>query len=128
MKGHGQKFTRKMHLAVTALLQAPTIEAAARRCGVSTSTLSRWVKRPEFQDVYEQARTDLVARSLSSLQIASIEALEALKRNAACGLPSVEVRAATALLDQSLRATELAGLEARLDALEDTVKADGPHE
>ena len=76
MKGHGQKFTRKMHLAVTALLQAPTIEAAARRCGVSTSTLSRWVKRPEFQDVYEQARHDLVTRSLSSLQIASIEALE----------------------------------------------------
>ena len=128
MKGHGQKFTRKMHHAVIALLQSPTVEAAAGLCGVSESTLLRWSKRPDFQEAYTQARRDLVQRSLSSLQIASIEALDALKRNVACGLPSVEVRAATALLDQSLRATELAGLEARLDALEDTVNADGPHE
>ena len=70
----------------------------------------------------------MVQRSLSSLQTASIEALDALKRNLACGLPAIEVRAASALLDQSLRATELAGLEARLDALEDTVKAECTHE
>jgi len=60
--------------------------------------------------------------------LASIEALDALKRNLACGLPAIEVRAASALLDQSLRATELAGLEARLDALEDTVTAACTHE
>ena len=64
----------------------------------------------------------------AALQTASIEALDALKRNVACGLPAIEVRAASALLDQSLRATELAGLEARLDALEDTVKAERTHE
>ena len=44
------------------------------------------------------------------------------------GLPAIEVRAASALLDQSLRATELAGLEVRLDALEDTVTAACTHE
>ena len=128
MKGHGQKFTRKMHHAVIALLQSPTVEGAARLCGVSESTLSRWIKRSDFQDVYTQARSELVQRSLSSLQTASIEALDALKRNLACGLPAIEVRAASALLDQSLRATELAGLEARLDALEDTVTAACTHE
>jgi len=128
MKGHGQKFTRTMHHAVIALLQSPTIEGAAGLCGVSESTLSRWIKRSDFQDVYTQARSELVQRSLSSLQTASIEALDALKRNLACGLPAIEVRAASALLDQSLRATELAGLEARLDALEDTVTAACTHE
>jgi len=128
MKGHGQKFTRKMHHAVIALLQSPTVEGAAGVCGVAPSTLSRWIKRSDFQDVYTQARSELVQRSLSSLQTASIEALDALKRNLACGLPAIEVRAASALLDQSLRATELAGLEARLDALEDTVTAACTHE
>ena len=127
MKGHGQKFTRKMHHAVIALLQSPTVEGAAGLCGVSDSTLSRWIKRSDFQDVYTQARSELVQRSLSSLQTASIEALDALKRNVACGLPAIEVRAASALLDQSLRATELVGIEARLDALECAVKSQGEH-
>ena len=127
MKGHGQKFTRKMHHAVIALLQSPTVEGAAGLCGVSESTLSRWIKRSDFQDVYTQVRNDLVQRSLSSLQTASLEAIDALKRNVACGLPAIEVRAASALLDQSLRATELVGLEARLDALECAVKSQGEH-
>ena len=52
MKGHGQKFTRKMHHAVIALLQSPTVEGAAGLCGVSESTLSRWIKRSDFQDAY----------------------------------------------------------------------------
>ena len=127
MKGHGQKFTRKMHHAVSALLQSPTVEAAAGLCGVSESTLSRWIKRSDFQDVYTQARRELVQRSLSSLQTASVEALDALKRNLACGLPAIEVRAASALLDQSFRATELLGIEARLDALECAVKSQAEH-
>ena len=127
MKGHGQKFTRKMHHAVIALLQSPTVEGAAGLCGVSESTLSRWIKRSDFQDVYTQARNELVQRSLSSLQTASIEALDALKRNLACGLPAIEVRAASALLDQSLRATEFVGIEARLDALECAVRSQGEH-
>ena len=127
MKGHGQKFTRKMHHAVSALLQSPTVEAAAGLCGVSESTLSRWIKRSDFQDVYTQARRELVQRSLSSLQTASVEALDALKRNLACGLPAIEVRAASALLDQSLRATELLGIEARLAALECAVKSQAEH-
>ena len=127
MKGHGQKFTRKMHHAVIALLQSPTVEGAAGLCGVSESTLSRWIKRSDFQAVYTQARRELVQRSLSSLQTASVEALDALKRNRACGLPAIEVRAASALLDQSLRATELLGIEARLDALECAVKSQAEH-
>ena len=127
MKGHGQKFTRKMHHAVIALLQSPTVEGAAGHCGVSESTLSRWIKRSDFQDVYTQARNELVQRSLSSLQTASIEALDALKRNLACGLPAIEVRAASALLDQSLRATELLGIDARLDALECAMKSPRQH-
>ena len=110
-----------------ALLQAPTVEAAAEICGVSESTLSRWLKRSDFQDIYKQARSELVQRSLSSLQTASIEAIDGLKRNVACGLPAIEVRAASALLNQSLRATELVGIDARLDALECAVKSQGEH-
>ena len=78
--------------------------------------------------MFHSTLIDLVQRSLSSLQPASIEAFDALTRNLACGLPAIEVRAVSALLDPSLRATELAGLEARLDVLEDTVKAECTHE
>ena len=46
----------------------------------------------DFQDVYTQARSELVQRSLSSLQTASIEALDALKRNLRAVSPPSRLR------------------------------------
>jgi hypothetical protein len=58
MKGHGTKFNRKMELAVAALVTERTIPDAARVVGVSTKTLKRWKKVPEFQMAFLAARRD----------------------------------------------------------------------
>ena len=56
MKGHGTKFGRKQEEAVAALLTQRNIEEAARSIGVAPNTLLNWMKLPEFQAAYREAR------------------------------------------------------------------------
>ena len=56
MVGHGAKFGRKKEEAIAALLTQPSIEQAARVAGVGPKTLLRWLKLPEFQAAYREAR------------------------------------------------------------------------
>src|SRR3990172_5995700 len=99
MKGHGEKQTRKQEQAILALLSEPTIEAAAEACGVGQATLWRWMQLPSFQSEYRAARRWLVEASIGTLQYATTEAVETLRRKLTCGHPATEVRAATAILD-----------------------------
>ena len=52
----GSKFTRKKEEAIAALLTQRNVEEAARAAGVGTQTLLRWLKVPEFQAAYREAR------------------------------------------------------------------------
>lgn len=49
--------------AISALMTAPTLAAAAAQSGVSESTLARWLKDTEFAGELRQAQTDLIASS-----------------------------------------------------------------
>lgn len=42
--------------AIKALLEEPTVTAAAKRLGVNRSTLHRWMQRPDFAAALEAAR------------------------------------------------------------------------
>jgi len=56
MTGHGAKFGRKKEEAIAALLTQRNIEEAARSIAVAPNTLLKWMKVPEFQTAYRQAR------------------------------------------------------------------------
>ena len=118
MRGHGEKFTRKKEQAVLALLTEPTVDAAAAAAGVSSATLWRWRKLPEFQAQYHEARRRVLEGAILHLQQAANQAVETLVRNLNCGQPSVEVRSAFGVLDQALKAHELMDQEERLNILE----------
>jgi hypothetical protein len=126
MKGHGEKFSRKQELTILALLQQPTIRAAAQAAGVSDVTLWRWLQQPEFRTRYRAARRQVVEGALASLQQATSEAAATLQRNLTCGVPSVEIRAAAAILEQAVRAIELVDLEERLERLEAQLAPEEP--
>ncbi|MGD1092125.1 MAG: hypothetical protein ABSB35_09045 [Bryobacteraceae bacterium] len=53
--GHGSKFSSKKEAAV-ALLSQRSMEEAAKTAGIGTQTLYRWLKLPEFQAAYLEAR------------------------------------------------------------------------
>ena len=71
MEGHGSKFGRKKEEAIAALLTQRNVEEAARVAGIGTQTLIRWLKIPEFQAAYREARRAAVSQSNARLQQAS---------------------------------------------------------
>ena len=56
--------------------------------------------------------------AIGRLQQAATEAVTTLQRNLTCGTPAVEVRAATAILDQAIKAIELFDVVERVEQLE----------
>src|SRR5215469_4739426 len=68
MIGHGSKFARKKEQAIAALLTQRTTEDAARSVGIGSATLLRWLRDPEFDAAYRQARRAAFGQSIARLQ------------------------------------------------------------
>jgi len=120
MVGHGAKFGRKKEEAIAALLTQRNIEEAARTAGVGTQTLLRWLKVPEFETAYREARRAAFAQSIARLQQASSAAVSTLLKvmidpNSPA---STRVRAADSILDHAAKAIEIEDIEVRVAQLE----------
>ena len=63
MVGHGSKFDRKKEQAIAALLTQRNIEEAAKSIGIGANALLRWMKEPEFQQAYRDARRQAFGQS-----------------------------------------------------------------
>jgi hypothetical protein len=120
MTGHGAKFGRKKEQAIIALLSHQTIEEAAGVAAVSYKTLKRWLKIPEFQTAYREARRDAFGQSIVRLQQASSAAVTTLLKimedpeaPATCRL-----RAAESVLEHAAKGMEIEDIQARVAALE----------
>jgi hypothetical protein len=116
--GHGEKLSRLQWRAVCAILDANTLAEAARQVGVSHRTLKNWLLRPEFREEIKVARQRVFEDGLSRLEGACNRAVNTLCRAMESGDPAVEVRAATAVLQLGLKATEQFDLAERIAALE----------
>jgi len=120
MTGHGAKFGRKKEEAIVALLAQRNIEEAARATGVGTTTLMRWLKLPEFQKSYREARRMAFGQAVARLQQASGAAVTTLLKTAVDpqAPAAVKARAAYYILTLGTRAMETEDLDARVTELE----------
>jgi transposase-like protein len=120
MNGHGAKFGRKKEDAVIALLTQRNVEEAARSIGVSTQTLVRWMKVPEFDTAYREARRAAYGQATARLQQATSAAVSTLLKIMVDtnSPPSTRVRAADSILDHAKQAIEIEDVEVRVAALE----------
>ncbi len=120
MAGHGEKFGRKMEAAIAALLTQRNIEDAARSAGIGTRTLMRWLRLPEFQAAYREARRAAYSQCFARLQQGAVAATTTLlKMMIDPGRPaSVRVRAAECVMNHATRAIEIEDIEARVAELE----------
>jgi len=75
MAGHGEKLGHKQEEAIAALLTQRNTEEAARAVGVAPKTLLRWMKLPDFQRAYRQARWAAFGQSVARLQQATSAAV-----------------------------------------------------
>jgi len=129
MKGHGSKFGRKMEAAIAALLTQRNVEEAARTAGISTPTLLRWMKEPEFQAAYREARRMAYSQAVAKLQQgATAAATTLLKVMLDQATPaSVRVRAAECIMNHSSKAIEIEDVEARVEELERAAETSGTY-
>ena len=132
MAGPGSKFTRKREEAIAALLTQRNIEEAAKSIGIGTQTMLRWLKIPEFQTAYREARRAAFRQSIARLQQASTAAVSTLLKimvdpNAPA---STRVRAADSVLDHAKQAIEIEDIDVRVAELEraaEQAKPGGKH-
>ena len=132
MLGHGAKFGRKKDEAIAALLSQRNIEEAARAINVAPNTLLHWMKLPEFQTAYREARRAAVSQSVARLQQATGAAVSTLlKVMVDPSTPaSTRVRAADSVLDHSAKAigpAESAAAEACASAVARELALRGDH-
>ena len=124
MKGHGEKKSRKEEAAISALLTETGIAAAAKKAGISESTLRRWLQDRDFAERCRLARRQVLEQATARLQSASLDAVNALQAivsnlNAP---PSTRVLAARTILDMAYRAVEVGDLSERLQNVETTME------
>jgi len=120
MPGHGSKLSRKMEQALVALMTARNVEEAAKLAGVSSKTLYRWQKLPEFEQAYRQSRLTAFRQSLAKLQQACVPAVTTLLKAMVDPATPVAVRARCAqyVLDLTRRGVETEEIETRVTELE----------
>jgi hypothetical protein len=128
MVGHGAKFGRKKEEAIAALLTQRNIEEAAKSIGIRTQTLLRWLKIPEFDKAYREARRGAYGHATARLQQATGAAVATrlkimVDTNAP---PSTRVRAADSVLDHAKQAIEIEDVEVRVAALEQAAELTKP--
>ena len=113
MVGPGSKFTRKKEEAIAALLTQRNFEEAARAVGIGAQTMLRWLKVPEFQKAYRDARRDAFSQSIARLQQASGAAVSTLLNVMVdpATPASSRIRAADSILDHAAKAIELEDIE-----------------
>src|SRR5271157_3773652 len=125
MTGHGAKFGRKQEEAIAALLSQRNVDEAARVVGVDPKTLLRWLKVPEFQAAYRQARREAYSQSIARLQQGTTAAATTLLKTMidASTPASVRVRAAEAIFNHAAKAIEIEDIEVRVGDLERAAEA-----
>jgi hypothetical protein len=120
MTGHGAKFGRKMEAAISALVTRQSIEDAARVAGVGEKTLRRWMREPQFNAQYLQARREGVSQAVARMQQATGAAgTVVLRLMTDANVPAaVRLRAAECVFTHAMKGIELEDVEVRLSELE----------
>lgn len=124
------RLNSRQQKAIPALLAHPTTKGAATSLGINEMTLIRWLKQPDFEAAYREARYVMMDESFSMLQKASIEAvstvMEIMRDSKA--LASTRLDAAKCILDMGGRSRQIQDLEERIAALESPTEPDQPAE
>src|ERR1035438_4653807 len=122
MAVRGSTLGRKQEVAIAALLTQRNLEEAAGAAGIGTRTLIRWMKLPEFDAAYREARRKAFGQSIAILQQGtSAAATTLLKLLIETGTPaSVRARVADSIFHHAAKAIEIEDIEARVSELERT--------
>lgn len=117
---HMAELTDKQEKALAALLNQPTISAAADVLGIGLRTLHTWLTEPAFSEAYRVARREATSQAIARLQQASSEAVTVLTGIMLdqAAPKTVRVTAASKVIDTAIKSVEIDDLAARIAVLE----------
>jgi transposase-like protein len=120
MKGHGSQYEQKKEAAISALLTQRSIEDAARSIDLGPSTLRRWMRIPDFEAAYRQARRDAMAQAIARLQQNSGAATTTMLKIMIdpASPPACRLNASRRVIEFGLQGIEVEDMQARVSALE----------
>jgi hypothetical protein len=116
----------KQRKAVEALLTTGEVKAAAAEAGIHRDTLHRWLKQPLFLEAVRSAEAealDELSRLLVRLGRTAVATIAKAMTDPATPV-ATKVRASDVALGRLLQLRELAQLEARVQALEQSAGID----
>lgn len=111
--------------ALDAMLSSPSVEAAARQCGLSSRQLWRYLADERFKAELQRRRADLMSAStngLVALTQVSLDVLSTLLSDSESD--SVKSRVAIAVLDLARKGLEIDDILTRLESLEGAMNHD----
>ena len=118
MAESGKKLTAKQSRAVLALMQARSVDGAAKLAGVGARTLHRWLDDPDFQAAIDAAQSAALDAALRRLAELTGHALNVIAKALADGSEGAQLRAAGMVFDTFAKLAVLRDIERRLAALE----------
>jgi len=115
---HPASLTRRQLRAVSAILEAPNMEAAARRARVGRTTLYTWLRDPAFHDEVSRRQAEVFDAVLARLKYLVGDAVNGLGRLIDANSETVQRAACCSILDAALKVKELHEIDERLTAIE----------
>ena len=106
---------------IKALVECPTVQAAADQVGVTRKTIYKWLGDPDFRQSLVNEEDKIFARveaRLAGEMGAAVGTLSEIHKDQEASA-SARVRAATAIIDRSIRVKNLLDLIDRIERLED---------
>jgi hypothetical protein len=117
-----RQISQKQERLIALLLSERTIDLACAKAHVTVTTYWRWMQDENFVSEYRKARRGIIENTVAKLQSIAFAAIDTLERNLNCEIPSVEIRCAAIILEQSIKGIEVLDIEGRLEELEYLVK------
>ena len=108
----------KQEKLIALLLTEKTIDEACKKAGINVTTYWRWMQDENFLREYRKVRRGILENTVAKLQSVTYQAIETLERNLHCENPSVEIRCAQIILEQSIKGMETLEVENRIEQLE----------
>lgn len=112
----------KQYKAVSYILESNSIEKAAKKAGVSRSTIYNWMRDPGFKEQLERERRAVFEGGLNALKMATAKAARTLIELLECSDLTTKRLAAKEIISISIKVAELQDLEERIERIEDCLE------
>lgn len=116
-----KSLTTRQQQALVMIITGRSVADAAKAANVKRQTVYTWLNQPNFRQVMEKEKTELLERISLSLTSLGDKAIKALDQALEDPNISVRLRAADIYFSQSRAYKDQVELGARINALEDAV-------